>query len=212
MTIAVVPFKDLDAAKERLASRLDQGQRRALVLAMLDDVLGALSRVHGLSGLLAVTREPEIARRAARFGAEILEEPANEGHTAAVLRAIRELERRGASAMLCVSGDLPAAASAEFDAMLGALGPAPSVVLVPSRSGLGTNAVLASPPGALPLRFGEPSFPAHLGRARELGLCTEVLQLAGLSLDLDTPDDVDLFLQSPSHTATYELLRGPARR
>src|SRR5439155_24864404 len=129
VTIAVVPFKDLDAAKERLASRLDQGQRRALVLAMLDDVLGALSRVHGLSGLLAVTREPEIARRAARFGAEILEEPANEGHTAAVLRAIRELERRGASAMLCVSGDLPAAASAEFDAMLGALGPAPSVVL-----------------------------------------------------------------------------------
>jgi 2-phospho-L-lactate guanylyltransferase len=95
--------------------------------------------------------------------------------------------------------------------MLGALGPPPSTVLVPSRSGLGTNAVLLSPPGALSLRFGEPSFPAHLANARQLGLRTEVLELAGLGLDLDTPDDLDTFLASPSATATYRVLRGDRR-
>jgi len=212
VTTAVVPFKDLDAAKARLSDRLAKNERRALVLAMLDDVLGALSRVPALSGVLVVTREPEIARRASRFGAEILEEPANEGHTAAVERAVRELERRRLPAMLCVSGDLPAAAPDEFATMLRALGPPPSVVLVPSRNGQGTNAVLVSPPGGLPLTFGEPSFSKHVARSRELGLRTDVLELAGLALDLDTPEDLDLFLQTPSDTATYRLLGEHAGR
>jgi 2-phospho-L-lactate guanylyltransferase len=208
VTVAVVPFKDLDAAKERLSGRLDTRARRTLVLAMLDDVLGALSRATGLSGVLVVTREPEVVKRAVRFGAEVLEEPANEGHTAAVRRAVQELERRSAAAMLCVSGDLPALSPAEVAAMLRALGPPPSVVLAPSRDGRGTNAVAVAPPGALPLRFGEPSFPNHLAHARELGLRTEVLELAGTALDLDTPDDLDFFLRTSSDTATYRWLRG----
>jgi 2-phospho-L-lactate guanylyltransferase len=212
VTFAVVPFKDLGAAKERLAARLDGRERRALVLAMLEDVLGAVSRVTALEGLIVVTREPEIAGRARRFGAEILEEPANEGHTAAVARAVRELERRGASAMLCLSGDLPAITSDEIEAMLRALGPPPSVVLAPSRDERGTNAVVVSPPGALPLKFGEPSFASHLARARELGLRTEVMRLAGAALDLDTPDDLDFFGRTRSETATYRLLRGPRDR
>jgi 2-phospho-L-lactate guanylyltransferase len=201
-----VPFKNLNGAKERLSGRLEKDARRTLVLAMLEDVLGTLSRVKGLSGLMVVTREPQIARRASEFGAEILEEPANDGHTTAVERAVRELEKRQAPAMLCVSGDLPLATESEIVAMLGALGPPPSVVLVPSRDERGTNAVLVSPPGALPLKFGEPSFPAHLARARRLGFRTEVLHLAGLALDLDTPDDLDTFLRTPSDTATYRLL------
>ena len=211
MTVAVVPFKDLDAAKERLSGRLDPRGRRALVMAMLEDVLGALSRTPGLSGIMVVTREHEIMERATPFGAEILEEPANEGHTAAVARAVRELEARRVSAMLCVSGDLPAARGEDLAAVLAASGPAPSAVLVPSRSGLGTNVALVSPPAALPLRFGEPSFPAHLSRARELGLRTEVVELAGLALDLDTPDDLDFFMQEPSATATYRWLRAHLR-
>jgi 2-phospho-L-lactate guanylyltransferase len=208
VTYAVIPFKNLEDAKERLSSRLDQHQRRALVLAMLEDVLGAVSRVAALEGVIVVTREPEVIDRAARFGAEILEEPANDGHTAAVHRAVRELERRHATAMLCVSGDLPAITSAEIAALLCALGPPPSVVLAPSRDDRGTNAVVVSPPGALPLRFGEPSFPAHLARACELGLRTEVMRLWGTALDLDTPGDLDFFVRTPSETATYRWLRG----
>jgi 2-phospho-L-lactate guanylyltransferase len=208
VTYAVVPFKDLGAAKERLSSRLDPRERRALALAMLEDVLGAVIRVTALEGVIVVTRESEAMKRAARFGAEILEEPANEGHTAAVLRAVQELERRHAKAMLCVSGDLPAVTPAEIAALLRALGPPPSVVLAPSRDDRGTNVVVVSPPGALPLRFGEPSFEGHLARALELGLRTEVMRLSGTALDLDTPDDVDFFLRTRSETATYGLLRG----
>jgi 2-phospho-L-lactate guanylyltransferase len=206
MTTAVVPFKNLDGAKERLSGRLEKDERQSLVLAMVEDVLGTLSRVKGLSGLMVVTREPRIADRAAAYGAEILDEPANDGHTAAVERAVRTLETRRAQAMLCVAGDIPGATEDEIAAMLRALGPPPSVVLVPSRDERGTNAVLVSPPGGLPLRFGEPSFMSHLTRAKELGLRTEVLRLSGLGLDIDTPEDLGIFLETPSNTATYRLL------
>jgi 2-phospho-L-lactate guanylyltransferase len=212
VTVAVVPFKDLESAKERLADRLSQAERRRLVLAMLDDVLGALSHSEGLSALMVVTGEPEIASRASRFGAEILEETTNEGHTAAVERAVRELERRRALAMLCIPGDVPAMVPEEVAAMLRALGPPPAVVIAPSRNGRGTNAVLVSPPGALSLRFGEPSFLRHVERARDLGLRTEIVRLPGLALDLDTPADLDIFLESTSNTATYRLLRASASR
>ena len=40
---AVVPVKELDRAKERLAPVLPPEQRRALMLAMLEDVLTALA-------------------------------------------------------------------------------------------------------------------------------------------------------------------------
>jgi 2-phospho-L-lactate/phosphoenolpyruvate guanylyltransferase len=238
VTIAVVPVKELGAAKGRLSARLGPRERRELVLAMLDDVLTALSRVQGLSGMIVVTREPEIASIATRFGAELLEDPVRpvgrsaggesavswagrsaggesavfetDGYTNAVEHAVRELERRREPAMLSVPGDVPAVTPQEIAEILAAVART-AVVLVPSRDERGTNAVLLRPPNALPLRFGEPSFTRHLERAERLGLRAEVLRLPGLSLDLDTPADLDEFLRSPSPTRTYRLLAAQAR-
>jgi 2-phospho-L-lactate guanylyltransferase len=239
VTVAVVPVKKLDAAKGRLSARLGQHERRELVLAMLDDVLTALSGARGLSGVIVVSREPEIASIAARFGAELLEEPVlpgvgqsaagastaiefgrsaggesagieTDGYTRAVQHAMRELERRREPAMLSVPGDVPAVTPQEITEILGAVAQT-AVVLVPSRDERGTNAALVRPPSALPLCFGEPSFARHLARAEQLGLRAEVLRLPGLSLDLDTPADLDEFLRSPSPTRTYRLLSGHTR-
>jgi len=212
VTIAVVPVKELGASKGRLSARLAPRERRELVLAMLDDVLTALSSARGLSGVIVVSREPEIASIAARFGAELLEEPiqAGDGYTHAVEHAVRELDRRGEPAVLSVPGDVPAVTPQEITQILGAVEQI-AVVLVPSRDERGTNAALIRPPGALPLRFGEPSFARHLAHARELGLSAEVLRLPGLSLDLDTPADLDEFLRTPSPTRTYRLLSGQIR-
>ena len=52
---AVVPVKELDRAKERLAAVLPPERRRALMLAMLEDVLTALAATPGLDGLAVVT-------------------------------------------------------------------------------------------------------------------------------------------------------------
>jgi len=212
VTIAVVAIKDLRHAKTRLSSRYSEDQRRDLTLAMAFDVLAALSNVRSLSGLLVVTPAPELMSLAATFDAEVLADPHEEGYTSAVQLAVRELERRRAPSMLAIPADVPRLTPKEIERVLGALGPPPSAVLAPAHDDRGTNAALLCPPAALPLRFGEPSFLPHLQQARMLGIHTEVLRLPGLALDLDTPEDVDRFLQQPSNTRTYELLRGTKLR
>ncbi len=206
MTVAVVPVKDLARAKQRLSARLGAAERRALVLLMLEDVVQILRRVEGLSRIMVVTREGEVAARAERFGAEVLQEPANDGYTSAVERAARELTRRGEPAMLTIPGDVPGASPDEIALLLAARPAPPSIVLAPSRDERGTNAALVSPPNAFDLRFGEPSFAAHVARAKSMGLGIEVLRLPGLGLDLDSPDDLDTFLRTPTPTATYYFL------
>jgi 2-phospho-L-lactate guanylyltransferase len=211
VTIAVVAVKDLRHAKTRLSSRFSPDQRRDLTLAMLADVLASLSRVPQLEGLLLVTPAKELSAVASRFGAEVLEDPKSEGYTQAIEIAVRELDRRRVSSMLAIPGDVPSLTPDEILRVLASLGPPPSAVLVPSHDGRGTNAALVCPPTALPLRFGEPSFLLHVERARELQIRTQVLRLPGLSLDLDTPEDVDLFVQHRSTTRTYELLQAVRR-
>jgi 2-phospho-L-lactate/phosphoenolpyruvate guanylyltransferase len=207
VTVAVVPVKDLARAKQRLSARIGTSERRALVLLMLEDVLSTLRRVEGLSRVMVVTREREVAKRAERFGAEVLQEPANDGYTSAVERAAAELTRRGEPAMLTIPGDVPGASPDEVARLLSASPAPPSIVLAPSRDERGTNAALVSPPNAFDLRFGEPSFAAHVARAEAAGLAIEVLRLPGLGLDLDSPDDLDVFLRTPTSTATYYFLQ-----
>jgi 2-phospho-L-lactate guanylyltransferase len=197
----------LASAKQRLAVRLGPNERRTLVLLMLEDVLQALRRSPGVSATIVVTRDGEVADRAPRFGAEVLEEPTNDGYTSAVRRAARELVRRGESAMLSVPGDVPGVSPDEIASLLAACRAAPSIVFSPSRDGQGTNAALVCPPNAFDLQFGEPSFAAHVARARAAGLATEVIELERLALDLDGPEDLDAFVREPSDTATFYFLQ-----
>ena len=60
---------------------------------------------------------------------------------------------------------------------------------VPDRHGLGTNALLITPPGAINPAFGEASRAAHAAQADAAGV--RWLELDGpLALDLDTPADL----------------------
>src|SRR5262249_54459570 len=86
-------------------------------------------------------------------------------------------------------------------------GPAPAAVFVPSRSGLGTNAACLTPPDAVPLRFGEPSFADHLSAARSRGIEPVVLTLPGAGLDVDGPEDLEALLTHGAHTRAARALR-----
>ena len=69
--------------------------------------------------------------------------------------------------------------------------------IVPARDELGSNAVLCSPADAVPLRFGDNSFFPHLDAAKAHGIEPEVVHLPRIALDIDTPEDLALFLRHP---------------
>jgi len=203
---AVVPVKELDRAKERLAPALPPERRRALMLAMLEDVLTALAATTGLSGLAVVTVDAAACRLAARYGARIIETGARDGHSGAVAAAARLLAVEGCSGMLTLPGDIPLVTPAEIAQLLAAHRPAPAFTIAPSRDERGSNAIICSPPDAVPLRFGEDSFFPHLRAAEACGIRPTVLRLPGIALDVDTPEDLAAFAALPSPTRTRAFL------
>ena len=205
MIIAAVPVKDLENAKQRLVSVLTPAERSELARAMLSDVLRALASA-APDLVWVVTREPAVAAIARALGAEPLTEAENRGHTAAVAFAQAEASSRGARVFLTVPGDVPRVTAGELKQLAAAAIPG-KPVFVPSRSGLGTNGVALAPPDAKTLRFGEPSFENHLAAARRLGLTPRVLDLPGLGLDVDAPDDLATLLDEDTTTETGRLLR-----
>jgi 2-phospho-L-lactate guanylyltransferase len=203
---AVVPVKELDRAKMRLAPLLPPALRRALMLAMIEDVLAALAATPGLAGIAVVTVEPAAASLAARHGARVIARGARDGHTGAVSAAANLLAEEGARGILTVPGDIPLVTAAEIASLIAAHQPAPAFTIAPSRDERGSNAVICSPPDAVPLRFGEDSFFPHLRAAETLGIRPTVLRLPGIALDVDTPEDLAAFTVLPSPTRARALL------
>jgi len=203
---AVVPVKERGLAKERLAPVLRPQMRQALALAMLEDVLLALTATPGIPGILVVTVDPEASRLAARYGARLVETGARDGHTGAVATAARLLAAEGRAGMLTLPGDIPLVTPAELAELLAAHPPAPSFTIAPSHDERGSNAIACSPPDAVPLRFGEDSFYPHLRAAEAHGIKPNVLHLPGIALDIDNPEDVVSFMHIDAPTRARAVL------
>jgi 2-phospho-L-lactate guanylyltransferase len=203
---AVVPVKERVSAKERLAPMLRPEVRQGLALAMLEDVLAALTATRGIAGLLVVTVDAKAGRLAASYGGRVTELGARDGHTGAVTAGARLLTGEGCTTMLTLPGDIPLVTPAEIESVLAAHLPAPSFTIVPSHDERGSNAIACSPPDAVPLRFGDNSFYPHLRTAEAYGIRQNVLHLPGIALDIDNPEDVVSFMRTESPTRAWAVL------
>jgi 2-phospho-L-lactate/phosphoenolpyruvate guanylyltransferase len=205
---AVVPVKEFEGSKQRLASCLTAEERRALATIMLEDVLDAVCGVPELAGVLVVTVDPAATSLAARYGARIVTEGAREGHTGAVTAAARLLVREGQAGMMTMPGDIPLLKSAEIAATLKAHRAAPAFTIVPAHDYLGSNTIVCSPPDVVPLRFGEDSFYPHLDAARSRGIDPLIVRQPGIGMDIDHPIDLVAFLRlsPPVPTRTLAFL------
>jgi 2-phospho-L-lactate/phosphoenolpyruvate guanylyltransferase len=203
---AIIPVKETTGAKQRLAPVLSAMLRKALALAMLEDVLEAVAGVTGLGGAILVTVDPRAEDLARRFGLQTLADGAHDGHTGAVNAGARHLVAQGHNTMLTLPGDLPLVTAAEIETLIAAHRPAPSFTIAPAHDDLGSNAILMSPPQAVPLRFGEDSFFPHLAAARTQGIEPHVMRLPGFAFDIDNPQDLHHFARLETTTRAGRLI------
>jgi 2-phospho-L-lactate/phosphoenolpyruvate guanylyltransferase len=189
-TLAILPVKSFDDAKQRLGPGLDQGLRRLLVEAMVADVLVALRRTDSVDAIVAVTSDEDAQRIAGAYGAMLLSDDGG-GHNGAALKGICDALSRGFERALLVPGDCPALDPVELDGLLRRGPRERSVLVVPDRHGTGTNALLLSPPDALEPSFGPGSRERHVKNAAAAEVLCEVVEVPTLALDVDTPDDLE---------------------
>ena len=190
-TIAILPVKSFDAAKQRLSTRLAGGSRKALARAMLDDVLASLRRVEALEAIAVVTRDRTAEAAAIGSGATVVWDHEEAGQSAAAAAGLAHALAGGFERALLVPGDTPLLDPAELTALLSRAEAAElGAVVVPDRHGTGTNALLLRPPDAIEPSFGPGSRERHEEAARAAGLTWEVDPLPSLLVDVDTPEDL----------------------
>ena len=204
---AVVPVKNLENAKQRLSPVLTSTERYCLFRSMLEDVLTAIVHTSALARVVLVTRDDEVASIARKFGVETLEEAENRGQTEAVSFAVKQLMTAGVTSLLALPADIPLVSAQDIEAVIDAHAFESAITIAPARDELGSNAILCSPPDALPLRFGDNSFYPHVARARQCGIEPTIVKRPGLGLDIDVPTDLVELCRQPSQTRSYAYLR-----
>ena len=207
MNVALLPAKPLSLAKTRLGTVLTDADRTAVSSAMFDDVLAALTGARRLGGIIVVTADRRLAARARSAGAIALDEHAPRGLNGAVALGTAAALGMSASAVLVVLADVPLLEPADVDELLDRT-PERGALLVPSKEGTGTNAMVRRPATIFPSCFGGRSLERHVAAAERQRLPCEIWRSARIGFDLDTPEDLRAFATAESRTATYrEALR-----
>ena len=98
---AIVPVKRFHEAKQRLAPGIDDERRAALAAAMLEDVLEAIGAARAIERTIVVSGDPIAQEIAAAAAAEVVPDPADEGHVEAALAGIARAEVEGQAASPC---------------------------------------------------------------------------------------------------------------
>lgn len=211
MRYLLIPVKDLREAKQRLANLLTQEERTRLATLLMERTLKAAAGVRNVDRIAVVTLYDPAIKLAQALGFEVIRESRQISESDSVDFGSREAMRRGARQVLRIPIDLPWVSGEEIDQILAEGGNAP-VLLVPSRDGTGTNAILRRPPDLFPSRFGPGSLARHLGEARAVGADCRILDRPRLAFDIDDPEDVDHLLQSEEPSPVAELLRSILKR
>lgn len=204
MISAVVPVKALAASKSRLLPALGPEGARHLCIAMLGDVVEALCELEELARVTVVTPDADVAEAASALGAEALLRP-DPGLNPAVEAACAEVAPGPDDAALVVLGDVAGARATELRELLTAA-PSRGIAFAPSADG-GTSALVRRPRDVIPAAFGPGSAKRHRDLAERAGVTWRELRLPSLTLDLDEPDDLAVFLASPGSGRTGALLR-----
>ena len=204
MTGIVIPVKKLSKAKQRLAGLLTPTDRAGLVLAMLEDLLTMVSFTdHGQ--VLVVASDDLVFDVARKFGANILREDRPWGYNSAVnagFAALGDVEN-----VAVFPADIPLARSREISKLI-----APSemnkplVRLAPSRDKLGTNGLFLSSRNLIRPGFGPDSFTGYCRSASAAGIDTLSLKAPSLAHDIDTPLDLQEFIQHRRPGLTLEFM------
>jgi 2-phospho-L-lactate/phosphoenolpyruvate guanylyltransferase len=201
----IVPVKSLALAKSRLGTMLDPSERRALALAMLEDVLCALRATSSVDRIGVVSRDPVVQRAARRHGVDLFDDRADDLN-GALTSAAGRYTAQGAEAILALHADLPRVAPVELSRFAEELSSGAQVVLAPARDG-GTNGVAMRAPLAMPLLFGGRSLERHLAAARERGLRVALIRERGLERDIDRPEDLIWLLEDQGESIAQRLVR-----
>ena len=186
----LIPMKPLASAKSRLSPAVPDGRRQAAALFMLRRVLEAARGAVGAERCQVIGGDEAVRQTAEDAGCRWAPEQGHDLNSSLWL-AMEECFQAGADAVIFLPGDLPQVTPADIATVIAASLGLTMPAGVAARGSGGTNALLM--PTALAFRpaLGESSFARHQALAQALGTTLVSVEAAGLSFDVDTPEDFE---------------------
>lgn len=190
---ALIPVKSLIHGKSRLSATLDLEHRIQLTEDALRRLIHILQTDPEIAEIAVITRDPDVANWLADRPVRVLHETGS-GLNAALTEARTALTGTRMQALLVLPADLIAITAQDVRAMIElARQRRRAVVIAPDRHGRGTNALLLKPAAAISFAFGADSYISHAAAAKAAGCVTVTYQSESIGLDLDFPEDYELY-------------------
>ncbi len=186
--LAVLLAKNTAQSKSRLGGVLDARERAGLSMAMIRDVLDALKRVALISQLVMLTQDKELAGISQQQGVQVWHEDPQKTLLENLECLASKATAQAFELMLVLPNDIPLLSPIDIAALISQH--RGGVSLCAAQRDGGTNALLVSPPNAIPFLYGENSAEKHLQAASIRGLPAHKIHCPSLLNDIDTPDDL----------------------
>jgi 2-phospho-L-lactate/phosphoenolpyruvate guanylyltransferase len=193
--VVLIPCKDLDRGKSRLARCLAPRARRALCEFFLCRTLDVATKAFDPAWVRVVTGDPRVAALAAEFRVAAIADGGADINGALARGRSRVLTENGDCAALILPIDLPLATPAALARLAEARDDA---VIVPDEATAGTNVLRLGRRALRRFRFayGPQSFRRHRAEARALGLSLRTVHDPVLKFDIDGPDEYRRWIAS----------------
>ena len=178
---AIIPLKNLELAKSRLAPSLTPEQRRELMLGMVKDGIRALQGCRAIEKIFLLSRDPSCVQLAKDFGIEILSLAEDRCINSGLQPATSLLQSQACKELLIQHGDLPIVSTTAINEFIQSHHEAASdISLVSCQYRGGTNAMILSLPIDMSYEFGENSFQKHVAQAKQKNLSLNILNTNNL--------------------------------
>jgi len=206
MNFIIVPFKNFKEAKSRIRRNLPDINTARIVKFMLEDVLYQVKKSKISDRNFIVTKDKEAIKLAERIGIDILLEKNQISESTSVDWASKQLVLLGGKNVLRIPSDIPLVKSEDIDEIFDYALINNSCVIVPSRSGTGTNAILRNPPNVIPSFFGSDSLKKHIEAFKKKNITYLVVKNTNIALDIDCTEDLAKLRSSKVKNQTTKYL------
>ena len=108
--------------------------------------------------------------------------------------------KKGAECILRIPGDLPLLSKEDIDTIFKKYNDLNCSIIVPSKSGNGTNAILRKPPDVSKSYFGEDSFKKHVDEFKKNKAQYKIIENKNIGLDIDCLSDLKDFEKNKNYS------------
>jgi 2-phospho-L-lactate guanylyltransferase len=143
--------------------------------------------------VLVVSKDSSVLSLARSFKAKTLQEDGESGLNLALKKSIQVIKAYSAQKVMVLPADLPFLNQEDLEGVMKYEVDAPFMLISPDRKLSGTNLLYISPPDLIEFSFGPGSFERHVRQAQAHNATIEVRKFSGSDLDIDSPEDLELF-------------------